>query len=295
MRHVENETSGGSGLKLYWQGWLPDTDPKAIVFIAHGLAEHGGRYAHVGSALADRGYAVYAIDHRGHGRSEGQRSQIDSVGQTVADLHAFTAVMRDHHPGLPLFLLGHSMGGAIAFAYALEHQDQLAGLILSAPALVIEDVSPVTVTVGKVLARIAPGVGVLQLDSGAVSRDPEVVRAYDTDPLNFRGKVPARTAAEILAVSKAAPARLPELRVPLLVFQGSADRLVSPKAAPLVHARAGSADKTLKVYEGLYHETMNEPERDEVIALVGDWLDSRMSSRQGTAPPGHDRSTTPSG
>lgn len=277
MRHVENHTGGGGGLKLYSQGWLPDGDPKAIVFIAHGLAEHGGRYAHVGAALAERGYAAYAIDHRGHGRSEGRRTLIDSIDQTVADLHAFIAVMRDHHPGVPVFLLGHSMGGAIAFAFALEHQSELSGLILSAPALVIEDVNPVTVVVGRLLSRVAPGAGVLQLDGSAVSRDPDVVRAYDSDPLNYRGKVSARTAAEILDVANTAAGRLPELTLPLLVFQGTADRLVSPKAARLVYDRAGSADKSIREYDGLYHETMNEPEQAEVIATVIDWLDSHSS------------------
>lgn len=282
MRHIENHTSGGSGKKLYWQAWLPDGDAKAIVFIAHGLAEHGGRYAHVGAALADRGYAVYAIDHRGHGQSGGQRSQIDSIDQVVADLHAFTAVMRSDHPGVPVFLYGHSMGGAVAFAYALRHQSELAGLVLSAPALVIENVNPATVIVGKLLSRVAPGAGIVQLDGSAVSRDPEVVKAYDADPLNFRGKVPARTAAEILAISTAAPDRLPELTLPVLVFQGSADRLVSPKAAPLVHDRAGSADKTLRVFEGGYHEMHNEPEQAEVIAMVGDWLDAHVPAAAAT-------------
>jgi|SRR5579872_1449302 len=294
MRHIENHTSGGSGVKLYWQGWLPDTDPKAVVFIAHGLAEHGGRYAHVGRALSDRGYAVYAIDHRGHGKSGGRRAQIDSIEQTAADLHAFTSVMRSDHPGLPVFLLGHSMGGAIAFAYALRHQDELAGLILSAPALVIEDVNPVTVAVGKLLSRVAPGAGILQLDSSTVSRDPEVVRAYDADPLNFRGKIPARTAAEILAISDSASGRLPELTIPLLVFQGTADRLVSPKSAPLVHSRAASKDKTMKLFEGAYHETLNEPEKDEVIALVAEWLESHLPASGAEPAPGRDHLTTPS-
>lgn len=277
MRHIENHTSGGAGKKLYWQAWLPDGNAKAIVFISHGLAEHGGRYAHVGRALAERGYAVYAIDHRGHGRSEGQRAQIDAIEQTVADLHAFMAVMRADHPGVPVFLFGHSMGGAIAFGYALRHQSELAGLILSAPAVVIENVSPVTVAVGKVLSRIVPGAGIVQLDGSAVSRDPEVVRAYDADPLNFRGKVPARTAAEILGVADTASRRLPELTLPLLVYQGTEDRLVSPKAAPLVHAHAGSADKTLRVFEGGYHEMHNEPEQGEVIGMVADWLDARVA------------------
>lgn len=276
MRHIENHTSGGAGRKLYWQAWLPDGDAKAIVYISHGLAEHSGRYAHVGRALSDRGYAVYAIDHRGHGRSEGQRAQIDGIDQTVADLHAFMAVMRNDHPGVPVFLFGHSMGGAIAFAYALRHQGELSGLVLSAPAVVIENVSPVTIALGKLLSRVAPGAGILQLDGSAVSRDPEVVRAYDADPLNFRGKVPARTAAEILAIADIASARLPELTLPLLVYQGTADQLVSPKAAPLVHARAGSADKTVRVFEGGYHEMHNEPEQAEVIGMVADWLDARV-------------------
>lgn len=276
MRHVENHTKGGSGIELYWQGWLPDGDPKGIVFIAHGLAEHGGRYAHVGEALTARGYAAYAIDHRGHGRSGGRRTLIDSIDQTVSDLHAFIAVMRDHHPGVPVFLLGHSMGGAIAFAYALRHQGELQGLILSSPAVVIENVNPVTLVAGRLLSRVAPGAGVIQLDGTAVSRDPEVVKRYDEDPLNYRGKVAARTAAELVDLAGAAPDRLPEVTLPILVFQGTADRLVSPKAAKLVYEKAGSKDKTIKTYQGLYHETLNEPEKDEVIANLLSWLDAHV-------------------
>src|SRR5215472_879753 len=274
MRHIENHTKGGSGVELYWQGWLPDGEPKGIVLIAHGLAEHGGRYAHVGAALAGRGYAAYAIDHRGHGKSGGKRTLIDSIDQTVEDLHAFAATMRNNHPGVPVFLLGHSMGGAIAFAYALKHQGELEGLILSAPAVVIENVSPVTVAMGRFLSRVAPGAGVVQLDGTAVSRDAEVVKLYDTDPLNYRGKVAARTAAELDDLAGVAPDRLREITVPLFVFQGTEDRLVPVKAAKLVHDRASSKDKTLKTYEGLYHETLNEPEKDQVIANVLDWLDA---------------------
>ena len=284
MRHIENHTKGGGGLQLYWQGWLPDGEPKGILLIAHGLAEHCGRYAHVGEALAERGYAAYAIDHRGHGKSGGKRTLIDSIDQTVADLHAFAATMAGNHPGVPVFLLGHSMGGAIAYAYALKHQGELEGLVLSAPAVVIEGVNPVTLAMGRILSRIAPGAGVVQLDGTAVSRDPEVVKRYDSDPLNYRGKVAARTAAELVDLAGAAPERLREITVPLLVFQGTADRLVPVKAAHLVHEKAGSVDKTLKTYEGLYHETLNEPEKDQVIATLLDWLDAHV--RAGSAEVG---------
>ena len=151
-----------------------------------------------------------------------------------------------------------------------------------------------TLAVGKVLSRVAPGAGVVQLDATAVSRDPEVVRRYDTDPLNYRGKVAARTAAELVDLANAAPERLREITLPLLVFQGSADRLVPVKASQLVHEKAGSTDKTLKTYEGLYHETMNEPEKDEVIAMVAEWLDSHLAPAEPGQAIGSDHSTTPS-
>ena len=275
MNRAEDHLEGTAGHRLYWQAWLPDGEPRAVVLLAHGLAEHSGRYAHVGAAFTKRGYALYAIDHRGHGRSAGKRTLIERLDGAVEDLHLLGALAAERHPGLAVFLLGHSMGGAIAYAYALKYQAELRGLVLSAPAVVIENVSPVTVALGKLVARVAPGAGILQLDGTAVSRDPEVVRRYDEDPLNYRGKVAARTAAELLQLAREAPARLPELKLPLLVVQGTADRLVSPKAAPLVHDRAGSSDKTIKTYEGLYHEVMNEPEQEEVLADILGWLDAR--------------------
>jgi alpha-beta hydrolase superfamily lysophospholipase len=278
MRHIEGTAPGGGGIDLYWQGWLPDGELKAVVLLAHGLAEHGGRYAHVGSAFSERGYGLFAIDHRGHGKSPGKRTLIDSMDTAAADLHSFAGRVAEKHPGVPVFLYGHSMGGAIALTYALKHQAELAGLILSAPAVVVENVSPVTVAVGRLLARVAPGAGILQLDGSAVSRDAAVVARYDSDPLNYRGKVAARTAAEILAVAQTAPARLPELTLPVLTFQGTADRLVSPRAAVLVHEKAGSADKTLKRYEGGYHEMHNEPEQAQVLGDILDWMDARAGA-----------------
>lgn len=279
MRTLDGDFKGRDGADIRWQAWLPDAEPEAVVLLAHGLAEHGGRYAHVGAAMSARGLAVYALDHRGHGRSSGARTQIDSIGHTVEDLHTFAGIVKQRHPQTPTFLLGHSMGGAIAFAYALRHQDELQGLILSAPAVVIEGVSPVTIAAGKLLSRIAPGAGVLQLDGTAVSRDPEVVKRYDSDPLNYRGKVVARTGAELVALANTAPSRLPELRLPLLVMQGTADRLVPVKAAALVYDRAGSADKSIKTWDGLYHEILNEPEQDQVLGEMIAWIEARIPAR----------------
>lgn len=279
MRTLEGDFKGRDGADIHWQAWLPDAEPEAVVLLSHGLAEHGGRYAHVGAGMAEHGLGVYALDHRGHGSSSGPRTQIDSIDHTVDDLHTLAGTVKGRHPDTPTFLLGHSMGGAIAFAYALRYQDLLAGLVLSAPALVIEGVSPVTITAGKLLSKVLPNAGVLQLDGTAVSRDPEVVRRYDTDPLNYRGKVVARTGAELVALANTAAARLPELKLPLLVMQGTADRLVPVKAAQLVYDRAGSADKTVKTWDGLYHEILNEPEQKQVLAEMIAWIEARIPAR----------------
>ena len=276
MKTIEGEFTGVGQTHIFHRTWLPEAAPKAVVLLSHGVAEHSGRYGHVAERLTGAGYAVFALDHRGHGRSAGQRSLVDRVDHAVKDLNHLYGVARDAHPGVLVFLIGHSMGGAIAVAYAFKYQDQLAGLVLSAPALVIEGVSPILLRVGTLLSAIAPGLGLVQLDGRAVSRDPEVVRSYDADPLNFRGKIPARTAAELVKLARDAPSRLRELRLPVLVVQGTADRLVPPRAGQLVVDSVASADKTLTMYDGLYHEVFNEPEKEKVLDDVVAWLDRHV-------------------
>lgn len=273
-RHEEGRFAGVGGIEIYWQAWLPVATPRAVVTIAHGGAEHSGRYAWTAGQLNARGYAVYAIDHRGHGRSAGPRAYVDRVDNAVADLHALCALARERHPGLPFFLLGHSMGGLISLAYALRYQDELDGLALSAPLAVLEANPAARVTV-RALSAIAPRLPIYKIDGTTVSRDPEVVRAYDADPLNHRGMLPARTVAEIAATVATFADRLPELRLPILTVYGSGDRLVDNAGSVLVDERSGSDDSTLIAYDGLYHEVLNEPERDRVIADVADWIDAR--------------------
>jgi len=181
------------------------------------------------------------------------------------------------HPGWseasPVHLLGHSMGAGVALAYALRYQDELRGLVLSGPAVLFEGVSPLQARAVRILSALAPGLPVFAIDGTAVSRDPEVVRAYDRDPLNYRGKIPVRTAAEMARSAEQLPDRLGSLRLPLLLLHGTEDRLVPANASRLVHDRASSLDKTLRLYDGLYHEVFNEPERDQVLADLTHWLD----------------------
>jgi acylglycerol lipase len=278
---VEHETGhfdGAGGVRIFWQAWLPDAAPRAVIGMAHGASEHSGRYAWTGEQLAARGYALYALDHRGHGQSEGARALIDRTANAVADLgQLLELAVADSGTSEKPFLFGHSMGGWIALAFATRRQDEIRGLLLSAPVAVLEAASPVQRIAGRVLSAVAPELGVYAIDSTTVSRDPEVVRDYDADPLNYHGKLPARTIHEMAEEVARFPETIPSITVPLLVQVGTGDRLVPPAASEMVYELASSADKTIKRYDGLYHEILNEPERDEVLADMAAWLDARSS------------------
>ncbi len=278
VNHEEDRFEGAGGVEIYWQAWLPAGAVRAVVLLAHGASEHGGRYAWVGEQLAGRGYALYALDHRGHGRSGGTRAVIDRLERAVSDIETLRARASGRHPGAPVFLLGHSMGGCLALAYALRHQDRLDGLALSGAVAAVETASPVERVLGAVLSAVAPAVGVFEVDPKLVSRDPEVVRDYEQDPLNHHGKLPARTVAEITREVRGFHDRVPELRLPLLVMYGTADDLVVPDGSVMVHERAGSEDKRIIPYEGLYHEILNEPERGRVVEDLVAWLDQHMAA-----------------
>jgi acylglycerol lipase len=274
----EGRFKGEGGLEIYWQAWLPEGEPRAVVVLAHGASEHSGRYAWTGEQLNARGYAVYAIDHRGHGKSAGGRAVIDRMSNAVEDLHTLVERARGAHPGRPLVLLGHSMGGCVALAYTEQHEDALDALVLSGPLAVLEAASPAQRVVGRVLSAVAPSLGVVAIDSTAVSRDPQVVADYDDDPLNYHGKLPARTVAELSRTIDGFPEAVTRFKLPLLVMHGTADRLVPIAGGEMVAERAGSEDKTFKRYDGLFHEILNEPERQQVVNDMADWLDAHFNA-----------------
>ena len=275
MEHRTGHFGGAGGVRIFWQAWLPDVEPRAVVAMAHGVSEHSGRYAWTGEQLSARGYALFALDHRGHGKSEGPRAVIDRVGNAVSDLGEMIAIAGDAavDHSKP-FLLGHSMGGFLSLAFATRRQAEIRGLILSAPVAVLEAASPVQRVAGHVLSAVAPNLGVVGIDSTTVSRDQAVVRDYDSDPLNYHGKLPARTVHEMAQEIGRFPETVPSITVPLLLQVGTGDELVPPKSSELVYEWASSEDKTIKRYDGLYHEILNEPERDAVVADTLDWLDA---------------------
>ena len=275
MVHSEGNFVTPDALTIYHQAWLPDGDPKAVVILLHGLAEHSGRYTHVAKALTDAGYAVHALDHRGHGKSDGKRTYVKTYAEYQRDIVQFRRLVELRHPDLPLFLLGHSMGGNLALGHVLEHQAGVRGIALSAPALAPgTSLSPTKIKLAKLLGKIAPGLRPERLSADAISRDPAVVAAYVADPLVFNGKVTAGAAAALLGSMESFPARYTELRLPILLQHGTADALVDIAGTRQLEAGAVNAKVTTHYYDGLYHEVFNEPEQAAVLADTIAWLDS---------------------
>jgi acylglycerol lipase len=273
MKQIEGSFKGARNANIYYQAWLPEGDVKAVLLLVHGLGEYCGRYVNHVNALVPLGYAIYGLDHLGHGKSDGEREVIQRFEDYTEPLTSYYNMVKGWQPGKPIFILGHSMGGLITCAYLLNHQADFKGAIISAPAIKIgEGISATTITMGKVLSRIAPKTGVLALDTSAISRDPEVVKAYASDPLVFHGKTPARLAAEMLKAMQRVTAEVGKITLPFIAIQGTADKLVEPSGAQMLYDGAGSKDKTLKMYEGLYHEVHNEPEREVMFKDLEVWL-----------------------
>ena len=262
---------------LYWQSWRPEADCKAAIVLAHGLAEHSGRYAALATALTDAGYALYALDHYGHGKSEGPRCHVSAFSDYVAGVEALRVVAATQNAERAIFLCGHSMGGLIAGLSALTYANNYRGVILSGPAVVAVDPPPTWQQwIVRLLSKIAPKAGVLALDASAISRDPAVVENYRQDPLVHTGKISARLAAEIFASMAQLSARASDIALPILLMHGGADTLTAPQGSSLLFDAVASTDKTLRFYEGLFHEIFNEPERETVIHEMIEWLDTHV-------------------
>lgn len=278
MEHREGRFIGQQNLGLYYQSWLPIGHPKAVLLVVHGLAEHSGRYSNLVNHFVPKGYAIYGHDQRGHGKSEGLRGYIDKFSDYLDDLKVFVDMIRSEPGNTQVFLVGHSVGGTIATAYAVKHQSELAGLILSAPTLKVgSSVSRLNIIMARVLSALLPKIGIAVIDASAISRDKAVVEAYVSDPLVYRGKIRARLGSELVNVmEKKLPSQMPELHLPVLIMHATADRLSNPEGSRMLYELVSSKDKTLKHYEGLYHEIFNEPEHRQVLAYLETWLAARV-------------------
>ncbi|MGH3563615.1 MAG: lysophospholipase [Mycobacterium sp.] len=277
ITHTERTFDGVGGVRIVYDVWTPETAPRAVIILSHGFGEHARRYDHVALRFGEAGLATYALDHRGHGRSGGKRMLCKDMSEYTGDFHALVGIATREHPGVQCVVLGHSMGGAIVFSYGVDHPDDYQLMVLSGPAVAMQDAVPAALAIAaKALGIIAPGLPVQSLDSSAVSRDPEVVTAYDTDPLVHHGRAPAGVARALVLVGETMPERAAALTAPLLVLHGAEDRLVPVYGSRRLTACVGSADVQLNIYPGLYHEVFNEPERNQVLDDVVSWIDARL-------------------
>jgi alpha-beta hydrolase superfamily lysophospholipase len=279
MKHQEGFFKGVRDANIYFQSWSPEGEPRAILLIIHGLAEHSGRYMNLVNHFVPLGYGVYGIDHLGHGRSDGTRVFVERFEDYTNTLKVYFDMIRRWQPRKSVFLVGHSMGGLISAVYLLDHQAELTGAVLSGAAVKVpSNITPVILYVGKILSALMPKFGLLGLDADGICRDPAVVRAYVSDPLVYTGKTTARLAAEMLKAMQYVSAEASRITLPIMMVQGSADRLVDPAGSQMLYEAVSSADKEIRIYDGFYHEVFNEPEHDKVLRDIEIWLEAHLAS-----------------
>ncbi len=276
MQHQESTFKGSEGLALYYQAWLPDTPAIGVLVIVHGHGEHSGRYPHVVDHLVPQGFAVYALDHRGHGRSPGQRGYVNSMADFRGDVAALVQLAAAAQPNLPLFVMGHSLGGLIILDYVLHQPEGLRGVIVSAPAVGSVGVSPILLQVSRVLSRVWPTFSLeTGLDVKGISRDPQEVQAYQNDPL-VHGKGTARLATEVMDTAVYCQENAHTLQLPLLMIHGAADIITSPADSRRFFDNVSGSDKTYIAYDGGFHESHNDIHYQQVVADISAWLMARL-------------------
>jgi alpha-beta hydrolase superfamily lysophospholipase len=282
MGHYTATLTAADGTKLFTQRWTPPEGSKGTIVIAHGYADHSGRYQHTADYFVQQGYAVYALDHRGHGQSRGETfGYFERFEQLSDDLRHLMEWARSEERVGPLFLLGHSMGGLLSLYTVIHAQAMLKGLVLSGPLFPTSSTIALPMRIlARTLSVIAPHTGTLAVDSSTISKDPEVVEAYNADPNVYHGKIPARVGAEWIAAADYTKANFSRITLPMLILHGSADRLVVPASSQVIYDGVASPDKTLKFYDGLYHEIMNEPEKQRVLADMWVWFASHHGTTE---------------
>jgi alpha-beta hydrolase superfamily lysophospholipase len=263
MKHEESRFTGYMKFNIYYQYWIPGTDVIAIILIAHGYAEHSGRYMNVVNYFVPKGYAVYALDHRGHGRSDGNISEISDFSHFITDLKTFFDIIHKKHPGKKIFLIGHSMGSVISLLYMIKYQDELAGLVISGGGIAKPGGAP-----------MPPRPPNQPLDSSFISRDPEVIKAYENDPLVYRGPIPQGIQSEMSERTRQLAKDVKEIKLPVIIMAG--DGGIDGARSQVLYDYLGSSDKTLKRYAGLKHEIFNEPEHPQVMADLERWLEMHL-------------------
>ena len=273
---VKEETvPGADGLKIFVRSWRPAAPARGVVAICHGVNSHSGYYLWAAEQLVASGLAVYALDLRGRGKSDGERFYIESINDYLNDVGTLVALAKSREPGLPLYLLGHSAGGVISCVYTLEHQSELAGLICESFAFQVA-APDFALAVVKGLSHIAPHAHVLRLKNEEFSRDPKVVQAMNDDPLIEHETQPTKTVAELVRADERLKEEFRLITLPVFILHGSADKVTRPGGSQLFYDSAGSPDKTLKLYDGHVHDLLNDVGKEVVIGDIKGWIEARL-------------------
>ena len=263
------------GLNIFTRSWLPEGEARAAVVIVHGFNSHSDYYGWVAGQLNEAGLAVYALDLRGRGRSDGERFFVAKFSDYENDVHTFIQNVKAETLSLPLFLLGHSAGGVVACNYTLDHQQELAGFICEDFAYKVP-APDFALAVLKGVSHLFPHAHVLKLKNKDFSRDPAVVAKMDNDPLIKNETQPTLTVAEMVRADARLEKHFEDITLPILILHGTADKATKPAGSQEFYDRAGSADKTIKLYEGAYHDLLNDTDRDKVIADIRSWISERI-------------------
>ena len=272
----ESSFKGVGGLNIFTRSWRPATgQPRAVVVIVHGFNSHSGQYTWVAEQFVDSNLAVYALALRGRGRSDGERFYVETIEDYVNDVATFVRIAKSAEPGLPVFVLGHSAGGVVSCVYTLEHQSEINGLICEdfAYELPVPDLVLLFV---KGLSYITPHTHVYTLTNEDFSRNTSVVESMNTDILIKGESQPAQTSKAMLDAAQRLSEEFPAITLPLLILHGTADKVTKPSGSQEFYERAGSTDKTLKLYEGHYHDLLNDIGKEEVMADITAWIDKRL-------------------
>jgi len=273
----EERFKTGDGLGIFYRSWRPATDTRGVVVIVHGFNAHSGYYAWAAGQLAGAGLAVYALDLRGRGQSDGERFFVETFADYVADVASFVTLVKSREPGLPVFLLGHSAGGIVACLYTLDHQQQLSGLICESFAFRLP-APDFALAVLKGLSHVAPHAHVLHLKNEDFSRDPNVVAAMNADPLIAHETQPTKTVAQLVLADERLNQEFSRITLPVLILHGTADKAAKPTGSQTFFDNVGSIDKTLKFYDGHVHDLLNDIDKQEVMADITTWTGARLTT-----------------
>jgi acylglycerol lipase len=274
-----------NGLRIFVRSWHPPGPPRAVVAICHGVKSHSGYYHWIAEQLVANGFAIYALDLRGRGRSDGERFFVDDVAHYVADVSGLIELARRREGDLPVFLLGHSAGGVVSSTYVLDNQERLAGFICESFAYQV-NAPDLLLTVIKAIRRIVPRRPVLRLKNRDFSRDPAVVASMDADPLIAGEVQPIATVAALARANDRLKAGFASIRLPVLILHGTEDKVTRPSGSREFHGVAGSADKSLRLYDGHSHDLFNDLGRERVLADVLAWMDARLPAVKGLSAVG---------